>query len=450
MVDVLADPRRWFREIERFILQGKFLGQIEQCFGRQAQAKKTQNRNGNPFKMKMNTEEKSKRDCASDAVRSLACLLVMAHHAFQSFPPSSSKIATMVSRFFVAGNAGVAVFFVLSGALLSTPFWKNWFDGKEMPSLKIFYIRRLSRIAPAFWLNIIVCYLVSAYLLSLTPQFGLMRLLAGITFISGFSFLTLFPTDINGPLWSISFEIVSYGLLSLGALMLFKKRGDRTLKSALKFWGGFGFFVAVVHILFLIFLRPSAATVYPNSSVITAAKNFWPEYNPVGFFLFFLLGILTSGVSESAKRTRAISANASGYIPDLIVTLGAFIVALLLLGMHEFSSPYFSIPPLPYLFPVFPLFFSLFLVFVPYSVVWKKVFENKAFYYLSTLSYGLYLWHNLFLTLVPRLPMVSKITNMYLTWIVVTGISYFAALVVAAVSWKYFEKPILSLAHKFK
>lgn len=224
------------------------------------------------------------RDGSSDAVRALACLLVMLHHAFQSFPPSSSKFINKTVQFFLAGNSGVAVFFVLSGFLLSMPFWKNWLDEKEMPSLKTFYIRRIARIAPPFWLNIVICYFVSIHLMNLSPQFGLARLIAGITFISGFSYLSLFPTEINGPLWSISFEITSYALLTLGAVLLFRTKRPRQLAQGLKFWGIFGAAVVVTHLGILLLLRPNPAESGSYFGVISAARVWWPVYNPVGFF----------------------------------------------------------------------------------------------------------------------------------------------------------------------
>lgn len=132
------------------------------------------------------------------------------------------------------------------------------------------------------------------------------------------------------------------------------------------------------------------------------------------------------------------------------MTLVSLVAILLLWAMRDFNSPNFSIPPLPYLFPIFPLCTCLCLLFAPYSILWKRLFERKAFYYLSVLSYGLYLWHNLFLSLVWKLPLFSKIHGLQAQWLIATTIAYTTALVVSALSWKLFEKPIISWAQRIK
>jgi peptidoglycan/LPS O-acetylase OafA/YrhL len=89
------------------------------------------------------------------------------------------------------------------------------------------------------------------------------------------------------------------------------------------------------------------------------------------------------------------------------------------------------------------------LIFIPYSSIWNKIFGRRVFYYLSTLSFGLYLWHDLFLALAPRLGLISRIDNAILKWAVIVGVSYAAALLVATASWKLLEKPIIAWSHKF-
>jgi peptidoglycan/LPS O-acetylase OafA/YrhL len=73
-----------------------------------------------------------------DGVRAIACLLVICHHAFQrlKIDAAPSLIAFFEPVFLTTASAGVSVFFVLSGALLSMPFWNAYFDKRLCQVLK--------------------------------------------------------------------------------------------------------------------------------------------------------------------------------------------------------------------------------------------------------------------------------------------------------------------------
>jgi peptidoglycan/LPS O-acetylase OafA/YrhL len=374
----------------------------------------------------------------------------MVYHAVEILPRTSSEAISKISQIFLSGNSGVAIFFVLSGYLLSSPFWKAWINGKERPSLKVFFIRRLARIAPPFWINIIICYALSSQVPGISAQLGIVRLLAGVTFISGFSWITMFPTNINAPLWSISFEITSYSIFAFGAFLFFRRNKARSIKEALKFWLSFGAFIIVIHVMILRFAHPNSEHVGWQYGPIGGAKSWWPEYNPIGFFLFFLVGVISSLVSENLKKSNSLATNINKHLVDVIVTLTLSMIAMLLMLMPNFRSPFWSIPPLPYLFPFFPGIAALLLIFIPLSSFWKRAFEARIFYFVSTLSYGLYLWHHFFLYVTPKFGCFSHINNEYEKWIAIVGISYLLSLFTAAVSWKLLEKPIISWAHKFR
>ena len=139
-----------------------------------------------------------------DALRGLAALSVVLHHwwAISHFyaPP-------WVFRPLIAGHEAVILFFVLSGYVLSIPFWQ----GREV-SYFDFLIRRFFRIYVPFLFALIFssfgCWLFYGYNLPLTPFYykTWQNHLTVNLFIGQLSM----PNDpaLNGAMWSLRFEVI--------------------------------------------------------------------------------------------------------------------------------------------------------------------------------------------------------------------------------------------------
>ncbi len=100
---------------------------------------------------------------AGDALRALAALAVVVFHAeqavaygygepFRGDPAAVSPIGPVLAQ----GNAGVWVFFALSGYLVGGPFVRAWLRGTPAPAPGRYLVRRLRRIVPAFWVVLAV------------------------------------------------------------------------------------------------------------------------------------------------------------------------------------------------------------------------------------------------------------------------------------------------------
>lgn len=386
----------------------------------------------------------------ADGVRALACLMVMAHHAFQKLALFAQPTEFQDWQlFFLTGSAGVGVFFVLSGYLLSSPFWRAWGDGADRPSLGTYALRRWARIAPGFWLNLVLTFALSLSFYPDAPQL-VWRFLAGLTFTSSLTWETLFPVEINGPLWSIGYEVFSYGLLALFLFLWFLVPGKRSWIRGLAWWMGVFCLTLVGHSLLLAFGQTDSFQKGWQYGMSGGAKYWWPAYNPIGFFATFVIGVLAAGVADGVSRRPALMTKSFRWTWDLVVIVALVVWAALLWFLRNEGDFAFSWPTQPYYFPLFPLIVGTILALAPHSRVMAKVLDNPPARFLATISFGLYIWHYLLLEGSRVLwPDVQYFGIRDLgDWAWKMGLVYAAATVVATISWYAFEKPIVLWAQK--
>src|SRR5438876_5186510 len=151
-----------------------------------------------------------------DGVRAFACLLVIWYHIYQTprnlhiWDPQSST-HPLLDSFLYFGKYGVTLFFVLSGFLLFMPYAKALLFEKTWPSVRQFYLRRVFRIIPAYYLSLILIVLLfqQQYL---QPQHW-NELALFFTFLMDSSYATF--KQLNPPFWTLAVEWQYYMLLPL-------------------------------------------------------------------------------------------------------------------------------------------------------------------------------------------------------------------------------------------
>lgn len=152
-----------------------------------------------------------------DGLRAIAALSIVVTHAsgLTTFNQSNDLLGPYTARL----NAGVAVFFVISGFLLYRPFVAARLEGTPRPSMGRFWWRRALRILPAYWVALIV--------LSAWPglEFGNQPIWRYALLVQNLDMGTI-PGGI-GPAWSLCIEAEFYLLLpflALGAARVFGRR----------------------------------------------------------------------------------------------------------------------------------------------------------------------------------------------------------------------------------
>lgn len=153
-------------------------------------------------------------------LRGLACLMVVAAHAWegqQEMLPHLLWIGNYDATWLIrsSGNAGVWIFFTLSGYLMGKAFWSQRYDTTWHGALN-FYWNRFLRICPLYYFSLLLMVLM----------------IPGALIGNGWKIFQLLTftnrtNNIDGALWSLSTEVQFYLLVPLLAWAIFPRLTSR-------------------------------------------------------------------------------------------------------------------------------------------------------------------------------------------------------------------------------
>lgn len=385
-----------------------------------------------------------------DGLRALACILVVAHHILPRLPQDGSLISTVLQTFGNLAQAGVSVFFVLSGFLLALPFWRAADRGAPVPSLRRYLIHRFARIVPGFYLAIAVSFALSLTLGGSEASVqNILRFISGLLFVNSFDAITLFPTDLNGPLWSIGFEVFSYMLLFtclLLALVVFRQPTFRQLGAV---FSASLVLTILLHLLWVQLLGLPQEGVGWDYGLIGFARTWVPFTNVFALFGHFVIGVLFAGIHLKVSQRFKPQ-----LLFDLVFVFGSMVLLALLAGLFVVLDDGFGgVMHMLYMWPVFPMFIGFCLVTLPLTALWRHAFDWQPLRYLATISFGVYIWHMVFVELVSRLVFTDFIYGggMSLShWFAATVLTLTLTVITAQLSWRWLESPVLEKAKQFR
>ena len=315
---------------------------------------------------------------------------------------------------FNRGVEAVYMFFVLSGFLIIKIIYTD--KQKDAFSIKKFYMRRVLRIFPLYYLVVVFGFLFYWILL---PKLGVpfdnnYKLNNGIllsTFFLPNVFAKLYmPGGILEVLWSIGIEEQFYIII---APLLFLVRKNRVLLFLIVLTG---FYFILFHLELFYFLS---------------------DYSMVFFFLFFG-GIIS--VLEEKKQLEFLKT--TKVIPILIVVLTTLYFTTSWLVFH-----------LTILHNVFTMvLFGLFIHAIAFNNNGFKI-KNSNLNYLGQISYGLYMYHVIALNAVVFVFLKLQNKNIFsdlMTIILIYILTFGLTFIMAHLSYKYYETYFLKLKHKFR
>lgn len=359
-----------------------------------------------------------------DGVRGLACLFVVAYHItlvttqdLRLWYPE--KLPLLLSSLIYSGDTGVNLFFVLSGFLLFTPYVKALLFDKDWPSIYYFYMRRMLRILPAYYVSLFLMILFfKPYFLHWKRLYEFFML---ITLFMDSS-LTTFK-QINGPFWTLAVEWQFYLILPfLACSIAWCVRLICKTPLARLFWLMICLGVVIAWGIFTRYLG-IYLTTYPS-------ETFHLPHTVIKLFLFFCYGVPNAGlhgkflenfalgmlVSSIFIYVRAIGSTSriSRVLPYLcpLLFIGG-ILLLLVMAAWKYDQrmpqawPFFTNKLILYGYIGefgWGVGYAFCIIAIVLGANWVKYpFEWTPLRWMGLLSYGLYMWHLLLLEIFTKL-----------------------------------------------
>lgn len=129
---------------------------------------------------------------------------------------------TWLTRAVGFGNRGVPLFFVLSGFILSLPFARSRLFAVPAPSLRRYFLRRVTRLEPPYLLNLALVAAGAALFDRQAWRALLPHLIASAAYLHYAVFRT--PSTVNSVAWSLEVEVQFYLIAPLLAMVFALRR----------------------------------------------------------------------------------------------------------------------------------------------------------------------------------------------------------------------------------
>jgi peptidoglycan/LPS O-acetylase OafA/YrhL len=361
-----------------------------------------------------------------DGLRAVAaCAVVITHTAFLSGFNGHGFPGQITARL----DAGVALFFVISGFLLYRPFVAARLRGRRGPAVRRYARRRLLRIVPAYWLALTV--------LAIWPGLPLVHSDHWWVY---YGFLQNLRVEWShggiGAAWSLACEMQFYILLPVYALGLAALLGRRAVRTQL------GVEYALLALL-------AAASIGVRAWAFVDDTPDTVSQTILGTFFWFALGMGLAVTSARwhdvplARRPRALRVVAERPLVPWAIA-AALLVTVSQIGMPTLSLLGYTLSDWilgHVLYGFLAFFFALpIMLGVPgRGGVPERLLTLRPVAWLGLISYGIFLWHH---------PLTGEFRHVQ-DWtthgssIIYTLVVFAVAIAAATVSYYLVERPLL-------
>lgn len=349
-----------------------------------------------------------------DILRGFAAISVMVYHCIAHFNWTTFPTSWPLCWFHY-GWMGVDIFFVISGFVITLSAFNKLDKNDPQPFFISFMKRRLLRIVPLHYLTMLV------FVVFVTPAllFEDFRnnLITHMLFIH--NLFLKYQGSINGSNWSLGAEMQFYVVIAITARWL----------SKIEWWK---ILVIVLTISFI--WRCGVVYFISLDQDMGTYKMFVAATQLPGMLDEFGVGILLARLIKTDIGQNLISGR-KNYVVIFFLSSCALIFVTLQIYLRHGS--YWD-------YPLIVIFFRtllavtvgiilLFLCSLKIRPIIRKVL--LPFYYLGTISYGIYLWHLPVIMSVKRIEWLPKETAFF-TVVIIT-------LVFASGSWYFYERHFL-------
>jgi peptidoglycan/LPS O-acetylase OafA/YrhL len=357
-----------------------------------------------------------RRLASLDGLRGIAALSVFTFHGWLYTMPK--PIAAQRSSFGDYAvhelRLGLVLFFVLSGFLLSRPWFAAALDGRGLPDLRGYARARVARIAPAYYVALLGS-IVLLWGLSGTPGLRLPPAReVPLFFVFAQNLSPGSVMKLNPPMWSLAVEVMFYALLPLLGWLAVRLPRRRRCQA-------------------LIPLALLALGVAYNWAIagrglgMTFSKTLAAMLPYFAAGMFAALALHGRAIRRATRRT-LIAGGVALVLADATLKAAApahgFDAAATFAIMRDLPSA---------------IGFALIVVALA-SAPRGRVVGGPVLTGMGTISYGFYLWH------VPVLMFLRGHGLLPLDPALGTLVALLPALAVAALSWFALERPIIAWA----
>jgi peptidoglycan/LPS O-acetylase OafA/YrhL len=361
-----------------------------------------------------------------DGLRAVAALAVLSYHV------ALASGVTLSGWFAPVGwelKGGVAIFFVISGALLYLPYARALRDASALPDWRTYARRRAIRILPAYWLGLTVVAIGPFHAGVFGPYawryYGLSQIYSPQTLFGGL-----------GVAWSLCVEVSFYLFLPVFARLSARfaaRRGAGPARAQLALIGA----AAAGSLVLRAALAGSPSTPTQGMTLMVGLPGLldW-------FAIGMSLAVLRASLEGGGVRIRVIDALARRPRRCVLLAVAAFAAALPSQQADTFLPWYGLMTHLAFGAGSGLLVLSV-IVPQPTGVPpRRRVLCHPVLAWIGTVSYGIYLWHLPVLDLIAPhlLPAASRgsLDDAALMWLVVVA----GAVACGAASWYLVERPV--------
>lgn len=159
-----------------------------------------------------------------DGIRAVAILVIVWYHFWQQswiMPVIGPVNLDWLPR---NGSILVDMMILLSGFCLFLPYARQMVYGERTDSIGAFYIKRVARIAPSYYVAVIIALIIALVAGEYTGGSEILKdLIPHLTFLHNWFDVSLQGTHLNGVLWTVAVEVQFYILFPFLARFFMKK-----------------------------------------------------------------------------------------------------------------------------------------------------------------------------------------------------------------------------------
>lgn len=356
-----------------------------------------------------------------NGVRFIAAFLIVIHHVEQFKEKFGFQNHLFYTRFIkLIGPVSVFLFFVLSGFLITALLLVEK-DRTNTVNIPRFYMRRILRIWPLYYLTLILC-------LFIFPQIPFLNI-PGETEVIGDNltiklilYTLILPNVVTGVFTHIPYLSQNWTIGVEEQFYYFWPWVIRQTKAK--------------KLLFIMSILLGLFYILRSLTVIYMPENGWWLY-----LKEFIKSLRLTCMILGAIGAYFIHFEMDSKIVKFIFSKGFQIaIYLLLVSMLAFGVYLRGINQ-----EVYSLIFTLILMNLSKNPQTILSLENPVFDYLGKITYGFYMYHTLAIVIALKITLMFQSNSNWISY----PITYILTIIFGWLSYEYFEKPFLKIKAKF-